>query len=104
MKRMRLIVLVGACFVLLVAILSGLHARDQHAPRFVPVQTQPTGPYSRMDYGWGDFAPVRDGKVRIWAVSGTTNLHIQFFLYDLTNRRVIGELLNANPVFENGDQ
>jgi hypothetical protein len=57
-----------------------------------------------MDYGWGEFAPVRDGKVWFWAMPAGTNTRIQNFLYDLNSRRVVGELFNASPVFANRDQ
>lgn len=104
MKRMRLVFSAAIVLTLSVVILTGIFGGDSHAPRFVPVQSQPRGPYTRMDYGWGEFAPVRDGKVWIWTVSSGTNIHVQHFLYDLKNRCVTGELLNATPVFANGDQ
>jgi hypothetical protein len=103
MKRMRLIIPVVVCLLLLGTIAAGLFGGNPRAPRFVPVQTQPTGPYKQMHYGWGEFAPVRDSKVWFWTVPAMTNGHIQHFLYDLKNRRVTGELLHANPVFANGD-
>ncbi len=104
MKRLRVIIPILLSLVLLAVVLTGLSGKDPHAPRFVPVQTQPTGPYSHMDYGWGDFAPVRDGKMWFWAVPVGTNRNARHFLYDLNNRRVVGELLNASPVFANRDQ
>lgn len=104
MKRLRLIIPIVVSLLLIVAIVAGLFGSNPRAPRFVPVQSQPSGPYKRMDYGWGEFAPVRDGKVWIWTVPAATNGHNQQFLYDLNGRRVVGELLNANPVFANREQ
>src|SRR5215813_5655061 len=100
----RRIIAVLICFILLGIILIGIFSGDPRAPRFVPMQTQPSGPYRHMDYGWGELAPVRDGKVWIWTVPATTNARIQNFLYDLKYRRVSGELLNASPVFANREQ
>lgn len=104
MKQLRIVIPIVLCLVLLVIIVTGVFGSDPHAPRFVPVQSQPTGPYSRMDYGWGEFAPVRDGKMWFWAVPVGTNSRNQSFLYDLNNRRVVGELLNVSPIFANRDQ
>jgi hypothetical protein len=104
MKRLRLIIPIVLCLVLLAVVLAGLFGADPHAPRFVAVESQPTGPFKRMENGWGEFAPVRDGKMWFWAMPAGTNRHVRQFLYDLNNRRVVGELLNASPVFANRDQ
>src|SRR5580765_4015903 len=104
MKRLRLIVLVALCLLLIAVIIAGLIGTDPKAPRFVPVKSQPTGPFRAMYYDWGDWAPVRDGKMWFWTVPMATNGHMQHFLYDFNKRRVVGELLNAVPRFANGDQ
>jgi hypothetical protein len=104
MKRLRFIIAVLLCLVLLAIIMTGLFGSDPHAPQFVLVQTQPTGPFKAMHYDWNSVAPVRDGKVWFWTVPTTTNRYTQHFLYELKSRRVVGELLNASPIFFNADQ
>ena len=105
MKWLRLIVPVVLCLILAVAIVAGLFGRDSEAPRFVPVQTQPIGPFRAMYYDWdGDSARVRDGKMWFWTVPARTNFQVQQFLFDFNEGRVVGQLLNAVPMFANADQ
>jgi hypothetical protein len=104
MKRMRLIVPVVVCLLLLAVMVTGLVGNDPHAPRFIPVQMQPTGTFKAMYYDWHDTAPVRDGKVWFWTVPVATNEPSRHFLYEFKSHRVIGELLNASPIFANSDQ
>ena len=73
-----------------------------NAPRFVPLRSPPVGNYTSMDYDWGGAVPVQNGRVWIQATSGTTSSHC--YLYDVTNRLVVGELLNASPIFFNRTQ
>src|SRR5579864_1048821 len=75
---------------------------DPQAPRFVPGQVRSVSPSATILYDWGGLVPFAGGKVWIWAISSATNRH--FYLYDLKTRLVAGELLNAGPVFCNGDQ
>src|SRR5579859_2075515 len=92
----------GALFLLvLVLTLLILTVRSPNAPKLVPLHSPPTGSFVEMDYDWLGAVPAQDGHLWITAWS-TTNWH--FFLYDWTNRLVVGELLNANPVFFNQDQ
>ena len=104
MKRMRVILPVVVCLLLVATVLTGLLGRDPHAPQFVPVQTQPTGPYRAMFYNWNSGAPVQGGRIWFWTVPVATNVRSQHFLYDMKSRRVIGELLNGAPLFANSDQ
>lgn len=104
MKRMRVFIPVVVCLLLLATILTGLLGNDPHAPKFVPVQKQPTGPFKAMHYDWNYVAPVRDGKVWFWTVPVTTNRYTGHFLYEFKSHQVIGELLNATPIFANSDQ
>jgi hypothetical protein len=104
MKRLRSIIPVVLCLLVLAVMLAGLLGNDPHAPRFVPVQTQPTGPFKRMLYNWNSVASVQGGRVWFWTVPATTNVRTQHFLYDLKSRRIIGELLNGAPLFANSDQ
>ena len=102
--KKRLIIPVAVGIVLLTIIIAGLSGNDPHAPRFVPVQTQPTGPFKAMHYDWNDVAPVRDGKVWFWTAPVATNEPSRHLLYEFKSHRVIGELLNASPIFANSDQ
>jgi hypothetical protein len=104
MKRMRVILAVVVCLVLLGVMLTGLVGNDPRAPRFVPIQTQPSGPFRAMHYDWNYVAPVRDGKVWFWTVPMTTNEPTRHFLYEFKSHRVVGELLNASPIFANSEQ
>src|SRR5712672_3373573 len=70
---------------------------DPQAPRFVPGQVRPVGPFRTIYYDWAAPVPFAAGKVWIWGISSATNRHC--FLYDLETRLIVGELLNAGPVF-----
>lgn len=76
--------------------------QDPNAPRYVPVTTQPTGPFGSENYNWIDSAPFEGGKVWVWTLASRTNIHS--FLYDLDKRLVVGELLNGAAVHGNQDQ
>lgn len=102
MKRLRYIIPIFLCLVLLAIILPRLLGNDPSAPQFVPVQSQPTGPFKAMN--WYYVLPVRDGKVWFWTVPVTTNVNARRFLYEFKSHHVIGELLNASPFFSNSDQ
>jgi len=104
MKRMRFILPVVVCLLLFTAIFTGLLGTDPHAPQFVPVQTQPSGPFKAMFYNWYSVVPVQGGRVWFWTVPAATNGHTQHFLYELKSHRVVGELLNGAPIFANSDQ
>jgi hypothetical protein len=73
---------------------------------YVPVQTQPSGPFVRELYDWGGKVPVRDGRFWVSVVSPKTNSlpRIFYYLYDLSQQKVVGQLLNGAPVFANQDQ
>lgn len=74
---------------------------DPEAPRFVPGQVRPVGPFTSNHYGWAELVPFAGGRVWLWTTSSRTNRHC--FLYDLDKRLVVGELFNAGPIFCNGD-
>ena len=102
--RMKLIwiSLSMACLLVLALVLVALARPSPNAPRFVPLHSPPVGTYTRMDYDWGGAVPVQDGTVWIEARSSASDSHC--YLYDVTNRLVIGELFNATPIFFNRDQ
>src|SRR5690349_4942250 len=101
MKLMR-IILFGLPFLLVLLLaLVALTRPSPNAPKFVPLHSPPTGSFAEMDYDWGGAVPVHDGQFWITVWSSTTNWHC--FLYDWTNRLVVGELLRATPIFFNQD-
>ena len=102
MKRVAIILVVLAIIALLLLVINFASIGTQNAPSFVSVRTQPTGPFRTMFYDWGGPVPVRDGKVWITVQTNPTNV-IQQFLYDLEQRRVIGELRHGSPIFSSGD-
>ena len=74
---------------------------DAKPPRFEPMRSQPSDPFTSVHYGWGNPVPFQNGQVWLWTIS-RTNFHN--YLYDLDKKRVVGELLNGAPVFGNNDQ
>ena len=64
---------------LLVAFLIFFPAPSPTAPKFIPLEAQPAGPYIYMDYDWGGAVPVRDGKMWFWADSSRTNAPVRQF-------------------------
>ena len=102
MRPVRIAVPGLLCLVALVLVLRVLSDPSPSAPRFVPLLSPPVGTYTRMDYDWGGAVPVQDGKVWIETWSSRTNWHC--YLYDVTNRLIVGELFNATPIFFNHDR
>jgi hypothetical protein len=102
-KRGKIIIFpIAILFILLVIFLTRSPQNDPLAPRYVPVQSQPTGPFLSESFDWGAPVPFRDGKVWIFASTSRTNHHD--YLYDLDHRKVLGELLNGGVAFANQDQ
>jgi hypothetical protein len=97
----RIAVLAAAISLVLgLAVLIGPSRKiDPEAPRFVPGQVSPVGPFTSNHYGWAELVPFASGKVWLWTTSNRTNHHC--FLYDLDKRLVVGELFNAGPIFCN---
>jgi hypothetical protein len=93
-------IIAGSAILLLIGLTMVLVPKgiDPEAPRFVRGLPQPLGPLTSVDYGWGELVPFAGGKVWLWTFAGT-NRHC--FWYDLDRRVVIGELMNAGPVFCN---
>lgn len=98
MKRIAIALVVVFLLILSFRFLTRLPNND---PRYVPVQTQPVGPFVRENYGWGDAIPLRDGKLWLWTAA--SNSPARYYFYDLNQNRVIGQLLNASAVFANQD-
>lgn len=99
MKRLKVILPLLLLLFLGFLMIIHLSRTDPNAPRYVTVNTQPTGPFGRVHYDWGGAAPFVDGKVWIFTILSRTNGHQ--FLFDLEKRKVLGELFNGGAVFCN---
>jgi hypothetical protein len=95
----------GLAFAFVLAIfLMFLTRPREHIPYYVSITSQPIGTIIR---DFGDVAkpvPIQDGKLWMWALTSNTSVVYHRFFYDLNQRRVIGELFNANALFENQDE
>jgi len=75
---------------------------DPLAPQFVGVTgSLAIAPEDRVSYEFLTQRPFEGGKM--WVSVWSTN-HYRVFLFDIENRVVLGELLDAQPVFLNHDQ
>jgi hypothetical protein len=97
------IVLAGLCLLALALLWFVFIKPDSDAPVFRP----PRGPakipaYDEIHYDFLSPSPFEGGKMWVAVFGGTNHGHV--FLYDLDQRKVLGELLNAIPVFMNRDQ
>jgi hypothetical protein len=74
---------------------------DPYAPRFRAAAT--IGHYTDISYSlMPDVGNVEGGKV--WMKTRSEKEGERQFVFDLEQQRIAGELLNANPIFLNGDQ
>ena len=101
MKRIAVFAAVISLLFGLAVLIGPSRKIDPEAPRFVPGQLRPVGPFTSSHYGWGELVPFAGGKVWLWTTSNRTNHRC--FLYDLDKHIVVGELFNAGPIFCNGD-
>ena len=75
---------------------------DPNAPKFVPIRSFSIPAYTGLYYEFLASRPFAGGKMWI-SLQNNTNWWATY-LFDLEQRKVIGELRNAGPVFLNGDQ
>jgi len=101
-KRFTILALAGLVALFVVIFFTTSSESTGPLPKFVLAQTQPTGPFGSIHYGWDDAAPFREGKMWLWTAVSRTNHHS--FLYDIDRQQVIGELFNAGAIVANGDQ
>src|SRR5208283_2484783 len=99
MKRIGITLAVALLLVLALIVLFFRPIKDPNAPRYVPVQAQPAGPFVYEQYDWGGSVPIRDGKFWLWVQARWTNRQILNYLYDLDQGRAVGEFLHGAPVF-----
>jgi hypothetical protein len=103
MKRRRVIAILITVFVLALAIfLVTSVVSDPTAPRFNRAKGNIIpGNYSSLDYEFLSQSPFEGGKM--WVRTFRTNsAHV--FLLDIENDSILGELVNADPVFFNRNQ
>ena len=121
MKRARIRLQLVVVLILAAALVTVLFTARSPSPRFVPGRQLPAGTEQEVDFGW-DGAALSGGKIwgSIEPSNNTTHTYyvedfgkaatVQawidrcYFLYDLDQRTVLGQLLNAEPVFLNRDQ
>lgn len=70
-------------------------------PRYVPLQSQPTGPFGHIYYDWDGDVPFLDGKAWVFSVLSRTNGHE--YLYDVERGKALGELLHGGAVLSTAD-
>ena len=58
----------------LALVIVALRSPDANAPRFVPMRSQPTGPYRAMIYDWWADVPIQGGKLWTTAIESSTEL------------------------------
>jgi hypothetical protein len=101
MKRIGVIVALVLLVAVVLAIVLPSATSYRNPPRYVPGRAQPTGNYTSTHYDWLKARPfVND---RVW-VFGTRDRTKGFScLYDLRERMILGELLNAGVELANAD-
>src|SRR6266699_6809449 len=101
MKRITTISATALVLLLLVSVVVMLHQTSRTAPRFVPGATASFGSFT-VAYSY-PVSPLVGGMVLVKAVRHGGSIENPV-LYDIDKRVVLGELLNARPVFLNRDQ
>lgn len=101
MQRITIISATALVLLLLVSVLAMLHQTSKTTPRFVPGTTASFG---SLTITYRDpIAPFEGGMVWVKGVRRGGGIENPV-LYDVDKRVVLGELLNAEPVFLNQDQ
>jgi hypothetical protein len=95
----------AALFILLlvgILIFTLVNQPAPNAPKYVALNTPPSGQFKIANFDWSADAPFQDGKVWIFSILSRTNF--REFLFDIEKRKVVGELLNGGAVFGNRDR
>jgi len=95
---------VALCLFIVIFLLARLSPKDSTPPSFVRTTAPPTNAFQSVHYSWSDMAPFQNGKIWLWTISTSTNPSTRGYLYDLEERKVLGQLTNGWAVFSNGDQ
>ncbi len=101
MKVARIAIVGLGCLFGFGILLVALTQPSPYGPKLVPLRSAPIGSYTWMAYDWGGAVPVQDGTM--WIIA-TTGHKMHNFLYDVTDRLIVGELVNANAIFFNRDR
>ena len=77
---------------------------DPTAPTFLPAQTQPRiGPIDLLTYNSLAENPFPGGKVWL-SICNPSSTNVHYYLFDIENRKILGELQNAVPLFVDPDR
>jgi hypothetical protein len=77
--------------------------RGPGAPRFQSTHAEPRlGSFKSIHYEFLSPSPFEGGKMWISIFGGTNNYHC--FLFDIDRQTILGELMNASPIFMSRDQ
>lgn len=98
MKRLLIMALI-----LLVVLVAWLIISHQpNAPQFKPISSFQAPSYKTLHYNFLQERPFEGGKMWLLLRDGTNNLG--WYLYDIEQRKVLGELRGAWPAFSGPDQ
>jgi hypothetical protein len=97
-RRMIVLVVVLVALVGVIAVLS----HNPYAPRFRKTKSFTAPPYKTLHYDFLAERPFEGGQTWLTLIDGTNGS--ASFLFDLENRKVVGQLLNASPAYSSADK
>ena len=98
MKRVGLVVILT---IGLIALLFSRAPSPSNPPRFIPGKASPVGNYSSTHYDWISLRPFVNDQFWLFGTRDKTNWFT--CLYDLKERMILGELMDAEVVGANSD-
>ena len=103
-KRVIFFAFLPLLLILLLVLLFRWLSTDPTAPTFPPAQTQPRiGPIGLLTYNSLAENPFPCGKVWLFVHDlSLTNVH--YYLFDIENRKILGELQNGSPILMDPDR
>jgi hypothetical protein len=102
-RRLAFAILITVLVSALVIFLLNRLLTDPRAPRFIPASgTMIPNNYSWLFYDFLSPCPFEGGKM--WVSTVSTNRFVHTYLLDIESNSILGELVNAGPVFFNHDQ
>lgn len=90
-----------AVIAIVVIIFTAVSRNDPNAPKYIPLQSQPKGPFGSVNYNWGEDAPFVDGKFWFFTILSRANHHQ--YLFDMDKGIVLGELTNGGVALSSRD-
>ena len=94
MKRSLLPILAVLAFIALAVFIFLWARHDSHAPRFVPGNPASIPPIGQQQYDF--LADVPFENDRLWILTYVRNRYSHLYLYDLRQKKILGELFNAD--------